>query len=262
MFTAVDAGRFLSVESASTALPDDELAAFLAALPPRRVPARLAKSAQAQAAGWFLLVVGAIFGVIGLILADSGAALAPGQIVAAESTKVRINGERVWNYRFEFRAGEMARLKTCFAAEGKWRVGSAVEVRYLPGNPDIAVVQGGRCSLGGAFGSLVLIFPFVGFGLLGWTLTKRGQAMRILEGGRLAEALVESVEPTSMKVNKRPVYAIKLRVTEADPAVPITVRFWEPDVVSFAKTRMASRQPAYILFDPTRPNRVLLPETL
>jgi hypothetical protein len=278
LFAAARAGKVAAVDSDSAAARDEELAAFLAASPPRRVPERFAKKAQTQFASWIMIVFGGFFGFIGLILllamqpwgllddwrlARESAATAPGRIVAAKTTNLSVNRVQVWSYDFTFSVNGRETSATCFAARGRWRIGDTVAVRYLPDDPAMAVAEGGRRSRGGGgFAWFALLFPGVGFGLLTWAVKRRKLARDLLTHGRLDEAIVESITPTGTKVNNQRVHEIKLRAPDGGVGSAITVRFHAPEIVALAEARLASGQPVYLLRDPTRPNRVILPEAL
>lgn len=275
MAATARAGNVAPVDS--DAVRDDELAAFLAAPAPRRVPERFAKKAKAQFAGAMMIVVGGIFGMLGLVfafsmqpwrslddwrLARASAATAPGRVVAAEATNLSVNRVPVWRYDFVFGANGRETTASCFADRGRWGIGDGVTVRYLPDDPAMAVAEGGRRSRGGGgMAWIVLLVPGVGLGLLAWAVTQRRRAMHLLTHGRLAEAIVESVMQTNTKVNGKYVQEIKLRGT-GDGGAPITVRFHAPEIVALAEARLASGQPVYLLRDPARPDRAILPEAL
>jgi hypothetical protein len=281
LFAPVRRGNMAVVNSDSAAARDEELAAFLAAPAPRRVPERLAEKAKAQFAGLITMVLGGSFGAMGLLLALSmqpwrllddwrlgrdGAATAPGRIVAAEATNLSVDQVQVWSYGFAFSVNGGETTAACFAAKGRWQIGDSVTVRYLPDDPAMAVAEGGRRSRGGGgIGWIVtLIFPGIGFGLLAWALAQRRRALHLLTHGRLDEAVVESVTPTNTKINGRRVQEIKLRARggSARNDAPIVVRFHAPGIVALAEARLESGQPVYLLRDPARPNRVILPEAL
>ncbi len=278
MFAWARTGNVAGVDSNSAVARDDELAAFLAAPAPRRVPERFAKKAQAQFAGWGVLMIGTFFGFMGLVfavamqpwrllddwrLAREIAATAPGQIVVAETANLAINRVHIWRYDFTFSVSGRETTASCYAAQGRWRVGDAVTVRYLPNDPAMAIAEGGHRSRGGGgFHSGLLVFIGVGFGVLVWAIRQRRRALHLLTNGRLDEAIVESVTPTGTKVNGRRVQKIKLRGICGGAGVPITVRFHAPEIVALAESRLASGQPVYLLRDPARPNHVILPEAL
>jgi hypothetical protein len=277
------AGKVAGVETDSAASRDDELAAFLAASPPRRVPERFVKKAKAQFAGMVTIIVGGFFGLMGLVmaiamepwrsfddwrLARDSVATAPGRIVAAEATNLSVNRVQVWRYSFTFGVSGRETTGSCFADRGRWQIGDGATVRYLPDDPAMAVAEGGRRSRGGGGAAwIVLLFPGVGLGLFAWAVTQRRRAVHLLTHGRLDEAVVESITPTGTKINGRRVQEIKLRASDGgggagDALAPVTVRFHAPEIIALAEARLASGQPVYILRDPARPNRVILPEAL
>jgi hypothetical protein len=249
----------------------------LAAPAPRRVPARLAAAACAQAGARVLLWLGAAFGAVGLLfvvqmapwralddwrLDAADSVETPGKIAEAAPTGMSINKRTVWRYRFEFRAEGESRTGMCFTAGQSWQAGETVTVRHRPGNAGVAVVRGARTSPGGSVGFVVTIIAVIGLSLAAWIFLRRRRAMRLLTHGRLTDALVAAMEKTGASVNYQPVFKVSLRILDAAATVPVVVRCYAPEVVTFAETRLQSGQPVFVLFDPTRPNYALLPEAL
>lgn len=256
---------------------DEMLAALLAASPPRHVPPTLAKAARRQAGSRVGLVFGAVFGLFGMIfvvvffpwnflqdwrLRGDSAASTTGKILTAESTRMSINDTRVWRYGHEFSVGEQFLRGECYTTGPRWAAGDAVTVRYLPNDPLVSCVEGARSSTGNGTVAFVLIFPAVGFGMAIWTLRSRRRAMALLRNGHLGEAVIASVERTGVQINYQPVFKVTLRLRDHAAAVPVVIRCHTPAVVTFAETRFKSGQPVYVLYDPARPKRLLLPETL
>lgn len=278
LFALARIGNVGTVHSDSAASRDEELAAFLVASAPRRVPERFAKKAKAQFAGMIMVVLGGFIGLLGLViefskqpwralddwtLARESAVTAPGRIVAAEATNLKVHGVQIWSYDFTFSVNGVETTATCFAARGRWQIGNDVTVRYLPDDPAMAVAEGGRRSRGGGGMAWIgLFFPAAGLSLLAWALSRRRLALHLLTHGRLDEAVVESIAPTGTKINGHRVHAIKLRATGGEAGAPLTVRFHAPEVVALAESRLASGQPVFLLRDPGQPNRVIFPEAL
>jgi hypothetical protein len=251
-----------------------QLAELLAEPPPRhRISPELRKAALRQAAPWFWIPFGAIFAGMGLLFSvmfipwkyaedlklKDGGATAAGTVLGVTPTGMSINNTQVMRYEFEFRpaAGNVVRAE-CFTTGSRWHVGEKVTVRYLPGDPAVSVIEGARRSEGTLGVAFVLVFPFVGFGFIAWVLVSRRRVNGLLQRGQVTEALVTRIDETSFKINRQSVHAIALQGVDG---AALTARHHEPAIVGFARERMATRQPVFVLYDPARPKRVLLPET-
>lgn len=257
---------------------DDQIAALLASSPPRSVPADLLRAAQAQAAPFFLAFFGMAFGGIGLIvglalfpwnfhrewrLRAADTAEAPGKILTAEETNSSVNNTRVVRYWFEYQSSGGAGMQgECFTTGSRWPEGADVTVRYRRESPEIACPVGGRLNRFGFAPAFVLLFPFIGGGLVYWVVTARRRARNLLERGHVSEALVTAVEATNTQVNKQTVYRITLQRIDQPGDRPMVIKRYQPPVLEFARQRLANKQPVFVLFDPARPQRALLPETL
>jgi hypothetical protein len=74
----------------------------------------------------------------------------------------------------------------------------------------------------------------------------------------LGEAWVQSVEPTGRKRMQE----ITLRRTGAGAGGPPIVVIRPRRTAFFFQTRLESKQPVFVLFDPRKPSRAIFPETL
>jgi hypothetical protein len=251
-----------------------QLAELLAEPPPRhRVPKDLRKAAMRQAAPGFLIPFGALFAAIGLFLAWifvpwnfmedvklKEGVTTPGVVLSASPTDMSINSTQVMRYAFKYQPKDGAEMRgECFTTGSRWQEGDAVTVRYLAGNPAISVIDGARRSPGTLGVAFVLIFPVIGFGLIAWVVIARRRMNALLQNGTVTEALVTRIEETSVQVNRRYVQAIALQCNDG---AALVARRHQPEIVAFAHERMATQQPVFVLYDPARPKRILLPETL
>lgn len=258
---------------------DEELATFLASPVPRRVPARIVSAAKRHDATavlfWIGLVVGGFsVGFVPLFfpwgfwndgrLASAAALTVDGRILAAEETGLKINGTRVWAYRFEYRSPQSdggLRSGESFTTGRRWQAGEAVRVRYLAGT-DVACPEGARTTKGGGATAFVLVFPAVGFGLAGFGWRARRRVLATLTHGQLTEAKVVAVKPTLVRVNGKPVFTVQLQESSRGIAGPFIARCHQTAAVEFAEARLRSQQPVYVLYDPRSPDRAILPEVL
>jgi hypothetical protein len=135
-------------------------------------------------------------------------------------------------------------------------------VRYRPENPAVCCIDGARLSAGDGTSTLVLMFPTIGGGLVAWVVIARRRMKALLERGFLAEALVSGVEQTQVRINNRYVHKIILQRTDSADGGALVVKSYLPEVIAFARGRMDAKQPVFVLYDPAKPKRALLPEAL
>ena len=184
--------------------------------------------------------------------------LAPGRIVAVEATNLTINKRRVMASRSEFGGAEGAgSTGLCYTTGRPWEPWAAVAVRYAPDHPSWACPVGARASKSGAFGLMVLVFPIVGIAIVTGTVVARRRALWLLREGAPAEFRVTAMEATLVRVEQGTQYKITLERADCPGQPPVVVRRNEPAPVGFARARLESRQPFYVLLDPRRPERML-----
>jgi len=150
----------------------------------------------------------------------------------------------------------------CYTTGRRWNDGEDVTVRYHPNDPSLACVDGARLTKTGAGAMLVVLLPGVGLTLVFIGLTLRKRTLRLLTHGHLAEAMVTKIERTSTRINNHYVFKIVLKRIDLPSNPPLEVRKYHPDVVAFARDRLETKQPVFVLFDPQNPRRALLPEVL
>lgn len=250
-----------------------QLSALLASPVPRAVPPALARVAQSEAGPMALVVFGIVFAAFGLLLGVvffpwrlpvdlrlklPDARVAPGRIAAVEPTNLTINKRRVMEYRFEFGGAEgPGSAGLCYTTGRPWEPGAAVEVRYAPDHPSWACPVGARASKSGAFGLIVLVFPIVGIAIATGTVVARRRALWLLREGEPAEFRVTAMEATLVRVKQGTQYRITLERVDHPGLPPVVVRRNQPAPVGFARARLESGQPFYVLLDPRRPERML-----
>jgi hypothetical protein len=256
---------------------DEQLAAALAAPPPRALPRALRRSALQQAAPLSFGIFGALFGGFGLVfvwfffprniaqeweLNSGDTAQASGSIIGAVDTRLSINKQKVVLYGFEFRttAGVLRRGE-CFTTGRRWQNGDSVQVVYLRDQPSIARPLDARLSSTNMSSMFVALFPIGGAGLVLWVSVSRRRMLNAFIHGRVFEALVTDVEHTQTMVNDYSVYKITFEQPGL-PQEPIILRHWKPKVVAFLQARRDSQQPVFLLNDLKKPKIFLLPETL
>lgn len=280
--------------SATAPSRDDQLVTLLAAAPPRAVPPEWRRAARRQAAPVWLLVIGLVFAVAGAVgmveyfpwhyfserrLAADDTARAPGRVVAVERTRLAVSHLPVMRLVFEFRPGADGEIVrgVCYllaqssqgatrnpATRRPWRAGDAATVRYRPEELALARldIAGANLDPAGTQGALMLLSPAIGLGVLIGVSVSRRRAVRLLTHGVLAEARVTAVERYVR--GKTRGWEITLQHTD-DPTLPPWTKLERGSNspgLSLALQRLESKQPVFVLYDPVKPKRVLLPEAL
>lgn len=255
--------------------PIEERDAFVASPPPRRVPGWIFRAArrQAYATAPFLFAFG--FGVIGLILAGvffpwrawhdfrlahAETAAASATIYAAAETRLAINDIRVWRYQFDFQPapGQRRQQGECFTTGVGWRAPVVATVRYLPDHPEIACLEGARSSPAPAAWAVVAILPLIAFTVVAWCWRTRRRVAVVLRDGRVFEATIVSLESTGVQIDYRPLFRIHLRLRDASPVAPVTLKQHDPDIVRFLEENHGKNLPILVFYHPAHPKHVLL----
>ena len=185
---------------------------------------------------------------------------ATGQVLEASPTSLKIGRARVYRYRFELHTATGEHIESeCFTTGQRFRVRQPVPVRYQTDNPALACVEGARLTRSTPAMMFIALFPTVGLVIAVATLVRRRRTRWLLENGQLTEATIVGLEATQTRVADNPVYRIRLRLEGVDEVV--TVRRYTPKVVALAQQRGIGGM-LFVLFDPKKPKRVLLPESL
>jgi hypothetical protein len=196
-------------------------------------------------------------------LAAAELATAPGQVLSVERTGLRVNRQRVVRYKFAFQPRPGVRLQgDCFTTGAQWREGDAITVKYSVSDPALGCIDGARLSQGGPVGLVVLLFPALGLGLLISVFAGRRRMNWLMEHGEVAEATVTGLESTVVQINGRRVFKITLQRTDPAGGAPFVLRKHQPAQVEFARQRLETTEPVFVLYDPAHPRRALLPEAL
>ena len=141
------------------------------------------------------------------------------------------------------------------------RPGSRVEIEYLKNDPATARIVDTRLNPLGLLPAFVLIFPTIGFALLGFSWRSRRRRMRLLRDGSFAFARVTKIQDTKLSINNQRVFEITTTVDTEEPPVEVTTSARGEDV-DLARQRMLQKEPLGILYDPSRPKQALLTANL
>lgn len=248
--------------------------AFLSSSPPRRVPPSIAEKANSNRSTWIVLLVGGVFVAFGILFSSM---LAPfrlleewrlkkgpsetveGRVVSCESTNYKENGARVWKHSFVFETADGKEQQGVSYGYRKMKEGGRTDVRYLPEDPEIAMIIGGRMDKASPFVLFVLIFPVVGAVVVLGAVHSRRSTLRLLRNGFVGQARIDAVEKTFTQVNGTNVH--KIRLTRIDDGVPVVSKSWDDSEISMAFRKKESGEPIVLLYDPKKPKRFLFPES-
>lgn len=242
------------------------------------MPAHVTNAIKQGTNIWFLVIFGALFGTFGMIfvwiffpwrfwdewlLRGKDVRETSGLVHRVNETSMSVNETRVYEYDFAYTPKGGTPLDGhCYTTGRNWSENDKVTVRYLSARPQIALIKGASLNQGGLFGSFVILFPLVGYGMAIGSLVLRGNPTRLLREGVLAEIDVLSVEETKMKVNDQPVFRITLSAPGPSGGPPIVIRRLDLADVNLAAKHAERKQPVFVLYDPRKPTRMVFPEAL
>lgn len=254
-----------------------EVAELLLARRPRAVGFGLRWQAKAQAASLHRLAVGSVFTVFGSIIAavcipwrlpqEVRLALPDAAVVAGIVEQVTDDPsspytDRAVSYVYNFTAADGTRHTShCFTSGPRWRQGDTLQVRHLPGQPELSLPEGGRFDEHGLIGALAVLPVSIGYIMYFGGLRRRRRAVRLLRHGEPLAVHVTQVEATRLTING----ARRFRISY-EPAtgagVSRTERHTASEIVALAQEALRRRRPLFLLVDSRRPARTLWIETL
>jgi len=230
-------------------------------------------------------------------LQASDTATVRGHIVEVSNTDMYISrryspgpGTPVMRYVFDYQPSGAATMQgVCYSTGTYWRKGQHVTVRYRPENAALACVEGARLSESPSWMAIFIFYPLLGAAFVIGCLASRHDLLKLLKHGQITEATVTDIEniryyaryygwrdSTAYKITLKgeslprlgflTVSTVWTNARSEGENLPkqgvLTVNESKPDVLAYARDRMESKQPVYVLFDPIKPSKVILPETL
>lgn len=181
-----------------------------------------------------LLLVGALFSVVGLVFVYTGLQDATRErayrdegetveaIVVAKSIERASRDSNpatryVIRYRFGAPNGGSAEGRHVVDPETWERLepGSAFRITYLPGSPQTS--RGAEASaMASAVGMIAAgsLLALIGLGLLGWNARVLWRERRLLSSGRAAQATVTAIEPSNVAVNRVRQWIVRYRYSD------------------------------------------------
>lgn len=190
-------------------------------------------------------------------MAEGSVETIKGEILEMDRTNSKVNGSRVWKYKFVYRLPDNREQRGISYVTGKrWEVGSWVDVQYLTADPTKAVMVGGRLDVFPAWAAATIVLPIVAICSLFVIFRGRTLDRRILKDGAIGQATVDSVGNALATVNGRQLHKIRLDLD----GMKIVKRTLQEEEIDLAKRRWKAREPVEVLYLPAVRNRFFLPE--
>jgi hypothetical protein len=184
--------------------------------------------------------------------------LTTGVVTDVRETSTTVNHRRVYAYHYAFNVQDDSRHQgVSYAGPRDLGPGTTVFIEHPRGNPGDSRIQGMRtATLDSWIGLIGLPFVLVGIGLVTAALICGLKANRLLGQGRLAFALLQSKEPTSMRVNGQPVYRLTFSFKAEDG------RTYTVKANTHTPARLEDEEMEPVLYDPRRPRSAVLIDNL
>jgi hypothetical protein len=237
--------------------------------PPRRVPIGTACAALTGFVGLF----GAIFFSFGMIFVwvfgagmnpidewrlSHSTARIPAVVEEVSVTNASENEVKVYEYRFRYTPGDGLPLDGhCYTTGRKWNEGEHTPAIYLPGNPEVACLEGARLSHFTPWILLIiLIFPAVGLGIFIPTTVSGWRKVKLLRYGEITGAQNISVTPTNTMINDTPVMKYSYEFRDG------LGRVFTGDSRSLPTGMIGDEKREPVLYLPSNPERSMLVDAL
>jgi hypothetical protein len=232
--------------------------------PPRPVPLPIVCSAMFGLTGSF----GAIFLISGLVATlvfahgirpideyriATSQSTARGIVTGVSGTNSSENEEPVYEYRFTFTArNEREYTGTSYSTGREWSRGDRVTVEYVPEEPSISRIQGGRISTFSPWVLFVLIFPAVGGAMFLGAAIGGWRQVTLLAHGKIADARILSSRSSGMEINDEPVLIYSYELTTSMGEI------FQGKSKSLPSGRIGDEDVEPALYLPEKPSRSML----
>lgn len=257
----------------------EELGVFLKSRPPRRVPWNMGRKKGwwlLYALGTFILLFSIPFMVLffpwhvadELALDFGTPAAAKGKVARVQKTNVTVGGGKhsrgtpVYAIHFGFETGRGKAMSGVSYRTGRSNhEGEVVDVEYLSDDPRVCRIKGCRLSTTGYLGLLVALFPLAGLGVILGMWVSRRRRVALLRDGLFTMGAVEAVEETAIIVNNERRFKVTVSYDTDSGQLATTFNAYGEDA-RLAQRRMEASEEMGLLYDPGRPQRVLVAGTL
>lgn len=269
--------------TASTQAPGSskkrKLVELLATAPPRSVPRELSMPVPKQVVAFGVGIVLICLLVLWWFVPwgawkdwwlNRSAVQIPGRVMAVSDTSWTEGGGHVsrgwpiFEYDFTFTpmSGQAVNGVSYLDARRR-KPNDRIMVEFIPANTTVARIVGTRTTLYSfSFNLVGMLVPVFFIFIFGWVWTARWRVKWLFEYGAAAEARVMAVDLTNSKClgNWEPIYQITLQPADVADGPPWIMRDWRKDTVKLARERLATGHTVQILYNPSRPKRLILPE--
>lgn len=230
--------------------------------PPRHVPLSLRVvnlfNGIAQI-GWFLFGFGMMFfwgftanGDFSAITFRGPYEHATAKVVKVEETGASEGGQRIHANHYQFSvAGNLFTGRSYSSGESA-AVGDAVPVEYQPAHPERSRIAGMRRAMFGPGVLFVVIFPFVGLVMIVVAARMGLKRNHVLREGIFTTGTLKDIQPTNMRINRRPVMAVTFEFTGRDG------QRHEAEARTVDTRRLEDEAQEPLLYDPNDPSKAYM----
>lgn len=253
-----------------------EIKEFLQQPAPRSVPARIRKLvlsttglnvrllAGAGLLGFGLLVSLLFFPrkLVGELLLDhSEYRQAEARVTDLVTSRLSVNKRSVHRATYEFTVDQRKHNGSSYHTKDLPTPNGHRTVHYLASDPTVNRLAGGSLNPVGYLGALMGLFPLVGLVILFGALRNRHHRLRILRVGKFALAHVRSIDATNVRINNQLRFRITIQLESPEVPEPLELYRHGPEV-DLARRSLESSEPTGVLYDPARPSRLIILESL
>lgn len=167
-------------------------------------------------------------------------------LTAVEPTNMSENESVIYRYVYSYELDWQTYTGEAFGFGGG-QAGQRIPVEFAEGSPEISRAPGMRRA---PFADwtllLVMIFPLIGMGFVGFGLWKNLRLVRLLKRGVFTWAECAAREPTNMSINDRPVFKYTFRFTVGGRVYDAVGKTHEIELLEDEETER-------VLYDPHNP---------
>ena len=190
-------------------------------------------------------------------------AVAQGTVLGRSKTSMQENKRYVYEYQFSFTTEDgQQHHGMCYKTASGPNQGHAVQIRYLPHNPQVSKIQGCRLSKFGWGGVFVVIFPLLGVIMTVFVLRIRAQKIALLRDGVFSSGLITGVDVTNVTVNHQRRYKVTVSFDDDEGVQHDSVYYAYGQDVFTAQSKCDSRATVGLLYRKDNPSKILLADTL
>jgi hypothetical protein len=255
----------------------EQLGEFLRQPVPRTIPSNIRARKLQGSLGCFGFLFGLLFGGFGMIFVviffpwrlwqelalDLGdPAVARGLVSSTETTGMSVNETTVVRVRFAYDTPDERHVEgESYTTGNKFEPEQEVQVEYLSWRTSVCRAKGSRLNPFGYWPSFVILFPLIGFTVFGCALVSRRRAIRILRHGGFAMGKISQIKALNVEINNVQQYRVSVEY-QHQGETRIGSLWFPRTALDSVRQHHESGEPVGVLYDPARPKRVILADTL